>query len=200
MIVGTGAVAARVSGVRLSHIRDGLGWLLGDNGSGFWIGHRVARAVAAHLDGRGPATSLTPRVLELLANVPRERGARQSDVAALLTWSQSRRPADLAQLAILAIEEAVTDPVSQGICSQATTHVLRTLNSLPGGEMGPVVLGGGVLDPDGPVGRVVLEAVGGRARRVTDGVAGAALMAVREMGGFADDTTLGRITDAIGQR
>ena len=84
----------------MSSVRDGLGWLLGDDGSGFWIGHRVARAVAAELDGRGPSTSLTGRVLDLLADVPRRQGVRRAEVAALLTWSHSRRPAELAQLAV----------------------------------------------------------------------------------------------------
>lgn len=200
MIVGTGAVAAKVSGGRLSAVRDGLGWLLGDSGSGFWIGQRVARAVAAALDGRGPETSLTPRVLELLVDVPRRSGARQSDVAALLTWSHARRPVELAQLAILAAEEADSDPISQTICSEAASHALRTLGSLPGSAAGPVVIGGGVLHPGSPVGRDVLEALGGRAKPVSDGVAGAALMAIKELGGSADDNALQRITTAISRR
>lgn len=200
MIVGTGAVAAKVSAGHLSAVRDGLGWLLGDSGSGFWIGQRVARAVAAALDGRGPATSLTPRVLELLVDVPRLPGPRQPDVGALLTWSHARRPVELAQLAILAAEEADADPVSRSICSEAASHALRTLGSLPGSATGPVVVGGGVLHPGSPVGRDVLEALGSRAKRVSDGVAGAALMAVRELGGPADDSTLHRITEAISRR
>ncbi len=197
LIVGTGAVAARISGGQLSAVRDGLGWLLGDTGSGFWMGHRVARAVAADLDGRGPSTTLTPRVIEKLHDVPRRAGPRNSDVAALLTWTQSRSPVDLAQFAILASEEAAFDDVARLICSEAATSTLATLASLPGRDDGPVVLGGGVLAPGGPVGAQVHAALGERARRVSDGVAGAALLAVRELGGRVDEPTLARVSAAL---
>ena len=179
MIVGTGAVAARVTDRRLSAVRDGLGWLLGDTGSGFWMGRRVARAVAADLDGRGPSTSLTRGVLDLVREVPRRSGARNSDVAALLSWTQFHAPVGLAQLAVLAAREADSDDVAADICSEAAQSALATLASLPGRAEGPVVLGGAVLDPKGPVGRHVHAALGARVRSVSDGVAGAALLALR---------------------
>jgi N-acetylglucosamine kinase-like BadF-type ATPase len=37
--------------------------MLADEGSGWWIGQRALMAVMRQFDGRGPATSLTPRVL-----------------------------------------------------------------------------------------------------------------------------------------
>ncbi len=197
MIVGTGAVAAQVSGGQLSEVRDGLGWLLGDTGSGFWIGHQVARAVAADLDGRGPSTALTTRVLHTLGDVPRRVGVRNSELAALLTWTQSRQPVELAQLAVLAADEASSDEVARQICEQAAAHVLATLDSLPGIGDGPVVLGGGVLDPIGPVGKRVHDALAGRAQRVSDGVAGAALLAIRQLGGRADAPMLARVTQGL---
>lgn len=199
MIMGTGAVAGRISGGRLASVHDGLGWLLGDSGSGFWIGRRVARAVAADLDGRGPSTSLTVRVLEKLVGVPGRHSVRSTELASLLTWSQSGSPLELAQLAILADEESEVDGVAHDICAQAAAHALTTLRSVPGADEGPIVLGGGVLDPQGAVGRAVHARLGGRARSVADGVAGAALMAVRELGGSADEATLARITAALGR-
>ncbi len=150
MIVGTGAVAARIFDGELAAIRDGLGWMLGDDGSGFWIGRRVARAVAAELDRRGPETSLTPRLLELLADTPVRTGVRGRELTALLTWSQSRSPVQMAELATLAAAEADHDNVAGAICSEAATRALRTLASLHGTETGPVIFGGGVLDPSGP--------------------------------------------------
>src|SRR5215203_3253482 len=59
LIAGTGTVAARIRGGRLDRVVGGRGWLLGDAGGGFWIGHAVARAVVAALDGQGPSTALT---------------------------------------------------------------------------------------------------------------------------------------------
>ncbi|WP_031520998.1 BadF/BadG/BcrA/BcrD ATPase family protein [Streptomyces sp. NRRL F-5123] len=63
LIAGTGAVAARVTAGQRALVADGHGWLLGDEGSGFWLGAQAVRATLAALDGRGPATSLVPAVL-----------------------------------------------------------------------------------------------------------------------------------------
>lgn len=204
MILGTGAVAARITHGQLAEIRDGLGWLLGDSGSGFWIGQHVARAVAAELDGRGPATSLTPRVLALLTDIHRRPGVRPPDLAALLTWSQSRSPVELAELGILAAEEAERDDVAADICNRAAKHALNTLTSLmrshpdaTAASSAPVVLGGSVLTRNGPVGRPIHEAMRHKALAVSDGVAGAALLAIREMGGRADDAMLAHITSQL---
>ena len=41
----------------------GWGYVLGDEGSGYWIGRLALRAVVRHADGRGRVTSLTPRLL-----------------------------------------------------------------------------------------------------------------------------------------
>ncbi|MGI5215489.1 BadF/BadG/BcrA/BcrD ATPase family protein [Plantactinospora sp. CA-290183] len=38
LIAGTGAVAAEVRDATVGRTADGLGWLLGDEGSGFWLG------------------------------------------------------------------------------------------------------------------------------------------------------------------
>lgn len=204
MILGTGAVAARIENGQLADIRDGLGWLLGDSGSGFWLGQHVARAVAAELDCRGPSTSLTPRVIALLSDTPRRNGVRPPDLAALLTWSQSRSPMELAELGILAAEEAGHDDVAADICSRAAKHALGTLASLIRSHTDatiqpctPVVLGGSVLRSDGAVGRPMHEALHHTALAVSDGVAGAALLAVREMGGTADDAMLAHIKSQL---
>ncbi|WP_033819480.1 BadF/BadG/BcrA/BcrD ATPase family protein, partial [Kitasatospora sp. MBT63] len=38
LIAGTGAVAARIEDFAMARCADGHGWLLGDRGSGFWLG------------------------------------------------------------------------------------------------------------------------------------------------------------------
>ncbi len=63
LIAGTGAIGGAIRGGALERTVDGTGWLLGDEGSGFQLGHRVARAVVDDLDG-GPTHPLTPAVLE----------------------------------------------------------------------------------------------------------------------------------------
>src|SRR4051812_21888778 len=84
VISGTGAGAIRVEGGRQVAVADGLGWLLGDEGSGFWIGQRVVRAALADLDGRGPSTPLTPLVVARLGvSMPSDAGDREPIVAVL---------------------------------------------------------------------------------------------------------------------
>ncbi len=59
LLAGTGAVAAEVRGREPVAIHGGYGWLLGDDGSAFWIGRQAVRAVLPALDGRAPASPLS---------------------------------------------------------------------------------------------------------------------------------------------
>jgi N-acetylglucosamine kinase-like BadF-type ATPase len=63
LIAGTGAIASRLTGRRRAAVSDGHGWLLGDEGSGYWLGGHAVRAALEALDGRGPWTALVPRVV-----------------------------------------------------------------------------------------------------------------------------------------
>ncbi|MER6286764.1 N-acetylglucosamine kinase [Streptomyces sviceus] len=58
LVAGTGAVAMRITGRHATTTVDGDGWLLGDEGSGFWIGRSAVRAALRMADGRGRPTVL----------------------------------------------------------------------------------------------------------------------------------------------
>jgi glucosamine kinase len=58
LIAGTGVVAVAKGRSGGPIRRGGWGWLLGDEGGGFWIGLQGLRAAARHLDGTGPRTTL----------------------------------------------------------------------------------------------------------------------------------------------
>jgi glucosamine kinase len=61
LAVGTGSVAIAADGSGSWAIVDGVGYLLGDAGSGFWVGQRgLANALAA-ADGRGGSDKLRER-------------------------------------------------------------------------------------------------------------------------------------------
>ncbi|WP_329320148.1 MULTISPECIES: N-acetylglucosamine kinase [unclassified Streptomyces] len=62
LVAGTGAAATRISGRRCTVSVDGDGWLLGDEGSGFWIGRGAVRAALRMADGRGDPTTLARSV------------------------------------------------------------------------------------------------------------------------------------------
>ncbi|WP_393075048.1 N-acetylglucosamine kinase [Streptomyces sp. LN704] len=69
LVAGTGAVATRIAGHRCAATVDGDGWLLGDEGSRFWIGRGAVRAALRMADGRGGPTTLA-RAVGLALGLP----------------------------------------------------------------------------------------------------------------------------------
>ncbi|GAB3962435.1 BadF/BadG/BcrA/BcrD ATPase family protein [Actinoallomurus acanthiterrae] len=66
IFAGTGAGAAVVDDGALVRRADGYGWLVGDEGSGVWIGTEAVRAALRAYDGRGAPTTLAESVPRLL--------------------------------------------------------------------------------------------------------------------------------------
>jgi N-acetylglucosamine kinase-like BadF-type ATPase len=63
VVAGTGSIAyGRDAGGRAARA-GGWGYVLGDEGSGYWLGRQALRAVVRAADGRGRQTLLTKRVL-----------------------------------------------------------------------------------------------------------------------------------------
>lgn len=63
LIAGTGSICYGRNARGQAARAGGWGYILADEGSGWWIGQRAVQAVMRQADGRGPITSLTPRVL-----------------------------------------------------------------------------------------------------------------------------------------
>jgi N-acetylglucosamine kinase-like BadF-type ATPase len=63
VIAGTGSIAYGRNQSAQAARAGGWGHMIGDEGSGYWIGRRALTAVVREVDGRGPATRLTPDVL-----------------------------------------------------------------------------------------------------------------------------------------
>jgi N-acetylglucosamine kinase-like BadF-type ATPase len=64
LIAGTGSICYGRNERGLAARAGGWGYILADEGSGWWMGQRAVQAVMRQADGRGPATALTPRVLQ----------------------------------------------------------------------------------------------------------------------------------------
>jgi N-acetylglucosamine kinase-like BadF-type ATPase len=64
IISGTGSIAYGRNAANEAARAGGWGYVLGDEGSGYWIGRAALRAVLRQADRRGPATALTPMLLE----------------------------------------------------------------------------------------------------------------------------------------
>jgi N-acetylglucosamine kinase-like BadF-type ATPase len=123
IICGTGSIAYGRSADRAARA-GGWGHILGDEGSGYWIGRRALGAVARAADGRGPATSLTGRVLNHFAV------AKPSDLIAEVYDRQLRHHA-IAQLARV-VQQARDegDEVATQILEQAAHELVRAARSV----------------------------------------------------------------------
>jgi glucosamine kinase len=119
IVSGTGSIAyGRDADGRASRA-GGWGYVLGDEGSGYWIGRLALRAVVRHADGRGRVTTLTPRLLnhfgvekasELINKVYHEELSPRSIAAVAKYVQQSRDEGDLVSIGILnrAADELLT--------------------------------------------------------------------------------------------
>lgn len=204
LIAGTGSIAAHVQGGELHRVVGGRGWLLGDAGSGFWIGHRVARAVIAALDGQGPSTALTELVLTALAIEPPQTPVdRVRAGAELISVVYARPPVRLAELAPLAFR-ADQDPVARDILVAASVALAELMAVVRVPTLtGPVVVGGSVLvrgllaAPEDLRRLLVPFAAGAAVIPVADGVVGAAVLALRDAGVHIDADLFGTLQGEV---
>ncbi|MBV9846648.1 MAG: hypothetical protein JOZ47_16500 [Kutzneria sp.] len=176
LLAGTGAVAAELKDHREIRHVDGDGWLLGDDGSGFWLGRQAVRAALAQLDGRGAPTALLGTVAEALDAEP--------STHALRTAAYRRPPVTLAGLAPLVDNAAREgDTVATAIVDNAAELLVASvaaLDPVAGGHR-EAVLAGGALLADGPLTNLVTARLRGRfglrTRLAGDGALGAAALA-----------------------
>ncbi|MFG1955795.1 N-acetylglucosamine kinase [Micromonospora sp. NPDC048830] len=197
LIAGTGAIAAGIRGLRLDRVADGHGWLLGDAGSGFWLGREAVRRLLADLDrGREPGT-LGARLLTELLGSDRVAARPRDTVDALIQAVTRRPPVELARLAPLVVSAAVdAEPVAVGLIEEAAGHLADSVARIrPAGTVEPVVLGGGLLTADTPLAAAVRAEA---ARRwpdaplgtAGDGAAAAAWLAARDLPEVTDPAAL----------
>jgi N-acetylglucosamine kinase-like BadF-type ATPase len=195
LIAGTGTVAARIRGGRLDRVTGGKGWLLGDAGGGFWIGHSVARAVVASLDGQEQDTALTGPVLHAVgieADTDTLAG-RTEALRQLVSGLYARPPISLADLAPLAFA-AHEDPVARPILVGASAALADLLSAVRAPDLrGPVVVGGSVIvrgmlaAPSGLQAELAPPAGGDPVIAVSDGLVGAAVLVLRHAGHEVDE-------------
>lgn len=93
---GTGTVTLAVGATDTARV-DGWGWLMGDIGSGFWIGRAGLDAAMRAYDGRGPATGMLDLVEREFSSVEGAYIEIQADAARVArVASYARRVLDLA--------------------------------------------------------------------------------------------------------
>lgn len=138
LIAGTGSIAIGRDVDGSARRAGGLGWRMGDQGSGYWLGHRALEAVGAMHDGLGPATRLT----EALCAAAGVQG-----IAGLVRWSTTAPTALVAALApaVLATAER-GDPVAAQLRYDAVTALVRLAKAAGAGKA-PVACSGGLIAP-----------------------------------------------------
>ncbi|MFJ3583761.1 N-acetylglucosamine kinase [Streptomyces sp. NPDC090127] len=172
LIAGTGATAARVERRRAVRAVDGDGWLLGDAGSGFWLGREALRAVLRALDGRGPATALAGPVGEWCGGLTKE---------AVVGYGFGGHPVRLAALSPLVVDaERAGDEVAHTLLDRAADELAATVRALAPRPGEPLVVTGGLTGPEGPLLARLADRVaewGLTPAPVPDGVGGAVALA-----------------------
>lgn len=183
LLAGTGSVAGHVRDGELVQQEGGRGWLLGDEGSGFWIGRQAVRSA---LDGLQRQASGGPALGPLQRAVVQATGA--ADYLELLEACYVGAPTWLAQFAPLVSEHADRDPLAASIAAEAGHHLESLLGALSPVAGRPLVLAGSVLTSSGPVGRQLrsrlAEQGSHRILTSTSGVVGALWLALKpQVGG-----------------
>ena len=143
VIAGTGSISYGRNDRNQAARAGGWGYMLGDEGSGYWIGRAALRAVLRAADRRGPATKLTDLLLAFYGV------ARAQDLIHQV-YSGTLRPAAIAALA-KCVQSAFTDGdavaigILRGAADQLESSALSVARRLDmiGSEF-PFVLSGGM--------------------------------------------------------
>ena len=144
IIAGTGSIVYGRNAANLAARAGGWGHIIGDEGSGYWIGREALAAVVRASDGRGPGTQLTDAVIQHfeldevsgLAPIVYDRELPRVSVAALGPVVQRAR--DAGDPVATAILERAAAELAQAAEAVATRLNLRD-------EAFRVVLAGGVF-------------------------------------------------------
>lgn len=144
LIAGTGSIAYGVNASHEAARAGGWGYILADEGSGYWLGRQALRAVVRAADGRGPETALTPLVLEFF-DVTRPQSLVRE------VYRHYLKPADIANAAKLVEQARVAgDAVATQIVVTAADELAAAARSVIaqlefGTSTFPVVLAGGAF-------------------------------------------------------
>ncbi|MPZ20955.1 MAG: ATPase [Luteitalea sp.] len=144
VISGTGSIAYGRNARNEAARAGGWGSVLGDEGSGYWLGRHALRAVVRAADGRGGSTALTRHVLAHFGiDEPRDL-VRE-------VYTRSLRPSAIATLAG-AVQRAHEegDDMATGILEHAAGELVASAASVVAQldmaqEVFPFVLAGGIF-------------------------------------------------------
>lgn len=165
LIAGTGASAGVVADHRLVRTAGGHGWLLGDEGAGFWLGREAVRTLLADVDAGRPRGPLAAAALAALVDGSGPVADDDPDALRRLVVRavHARPPVRLADLAPLVVGAALDgDPDARAVVDRAGEALAALVGGLAHGATGDLVVAGGLLGDGAPV-RVALDRALGHA-------------------------------------
>ncbi len=125
VLCGTGSLAYGVNAAGDTALAGAWGYLIDDEGSGYWMGAQGLRAVVRAADGRGQPTALTAVMLEAL------KLSQPLDLIAWLYRSQAPRMRDVAALAPLVLDCAQAgDPLAWQIVEEGAAELALAAKSV----------------------------------------------------------------------
>lgn len=196
VLADTDAVAATIREMSIDRTADGYGWLLGDGGSGFWLGREAVRRLLADLDAGREPNPLSAQVLRELLGATQISPRPRHTVDRVIQTVTRRPPADLAKLAPVVLTAAAAgDPTARELVEEAAQRLVATVHRVRGAdESTPVVLGGGLLNDGSTLADAVSAALHAHSPHTPlliagDGAAAAAWLAARALDGV-DATVL----------
>lgn len=144
IVAGTGSIAYGRDARGRAARSGGWGYLLGDEGGGFWIGRAALMAVVRQFDGRGPSTQLTELVLDAmrigspteLVHAVYAGGIHRYAIAGIVP---------VVQRAVDAGDAVATDIVARAAAELASAAGSVVARLGMRGEAFPTVLSGGVF-------------------------------------------------------
>jgi len=185
LIAGTGSNAGLVRNHQLLRTSGGHGWLLGDDGSGFWLGREAVRSVLQALDLREPLGPLGQAVVHTILPDRDENAAAQREGYDalrddLVRTVNSRAPVLLAELAPAVMTAyAQEDETARALVKRAAELLTETAARLKTtSDKGPMVLAGSVAGESSPVGQLIRQHFAGEVLTARDGVGGATWLAL----------------------
>lgn len=152
LLSGTGSIAYGINEQGKSAQAGGWGYLLGDEGSGYWIGLQAIKLVTRAADGLIMPTNFTKQILTTLEL------EKPSDLIAWLYRSETPRTRDIATLAPVVLDSVIHDLSAAQIVSTAAHHlsqmasvVIQRLKM----QKPKIAFAGGLLESDNPLSQQV---------------------------------------------
>jgi glucosamine kinase len=149
LVSGTGSVAFGRGPDGTFARCGGWGQVIGDEGSGAWIGRRALNVAAASADGREPETALVNALLTAI---------EADDPPAMIRWAADATPAQFARLAPVVLQVAATgDLRANSLLSMAVEELVIHVRTLARRlfvderAAAPVALAGGLLSRGAPL-------------------------------------------------